>query len=178
MLLRAMQKGDAAAMEELIPLVYGELHRLAVSYMRRERADHTLQPTALINEAFLRLTKDDTPDWQNRAQFIGVAAHIMRRVLVDYARSHRAEARGGDQKKLQLEEGFLPSEERSGEIIALSDALDELAKVNARQAKVVEMRFFGGLSVEEIARLLDIAPRSVKRDWAMARLWLHNEITR
>jgi RNA polymerase sigma-70 factor, ECF subfamily len=177
-LLKAMRDGDQEAMEKLVPLVYAELHRLAAGFMRRERPDHTLQPTALINEAFLRLTKGDAPEWQSRSQFIGVAAHIMRRVLVDHARSHKAGVRGGDRKKLPLEEGILASADQAEEIVALSDALDELAKENPRQAKVVEMRFFGGLSIEEIAALLGIAPRSVKRDWAMARVWLHDQLSR
>jgi RNA polymerase sigma-70 factor (ECF subfamily) len=170
-LLKAMKSGDAAASEKLLPLVYKELHRLAKGYMRRERADHTLQPTALINEAYLRLA-GDTTDWQNHAHFIGVAANVMRRVLVDHARSHNAGMRGGDFQRVEFEEGIAMSRERSGEMLALDDALRELEKVSPRQAKVVELRYFGGLSVEEIGAVMKIAPRSIQRDWALARIWL------
>jgi RNA polymerase sigma factor (TIGR02999 family) len=174
-LLKAMSSGDETAAAKLLPLVYKELHRLASSYMRRERPDHTLQPTALINEAYLRLACDAT-DWQSRGHFIGVAANVMRRVLVDYARAHNAAIRGGGQQKVELEEDLAFSKERSAEMVAVDDALNELEKVNARQAKVVELRYFAGLSVEETAVLLGMAPRSIKRDWAMARLWLYREI--
>jgi len=174
-LLKAMTSGDQSAAERLLPLVYAELHRLATSYMRRERQDHTLQPTALINEAYLRLAKGDL-DWQNREHFIGVAANVMRRVLVDYARAHRAEMRGGELKRVELEEGLAISEERTDEMLALDEALNRLSATNQRQAKVVELRYFGGLSVEQIAGVLAVAPRSVKRDWALARIWLFNEL--
>ena len=170
-LLKAMKGGDAAASEKLLPLVYRELHRLAKGYMRRERPDHTLQPTALINEAYLRLAGDST-DWQNHAHFIGVAANVMRRVLVDHARSHNAGMRGGDLRRVEFEEGIAMSMERSSELLALEDALRELEKVSPRQAKVVELRYFGGLSVEEIGAVMKIAPRSIQRDWALARIWL------
>ena len=171
LLLNAMRGGDPAAGERLLPLIYNELHRLAASYMRRERAGHTLQPTALINETYLRLTGDRV-DWQNREHFIGVAANIMRRVLVDHARAHKAGRRGGNLQRVELEEGVAVSEERSGEMLALHDALDELEKVSPRQAKIVEMRYFGGLSVEQIAAVLQMSPRSVEREWAAARVWL------
>lgn len=174
-LLKAMKSGDPSAMERLLPLVYSELHRLAASYMRRERQDHTLQPTALINEAYLRLAGEDL-DWQNREHFFGVAAHVMRRVLVDYARAHKAQRRGGDLKRVELEEGLAISDERTEEMLALDEALNRLTEVNPRQAKVVELRYFGGLSVEQIAAVLEIATRSVKRDWALARIWLFNEL--
>jgi len=175
LLLRAMKNGDQAAAEKLLPLVYKELHRLAKSYMRRERADHTLQPTALIHEAYLRLAHDDV-DWQSRQHFIGVAANVMRRVLVDHARAHNAEMRGGGLERVELEERLAISKERSSEVIALHDALNSLEALNPRRAKVVELRYFGGLSVEEIAAVLDMSPRSVKRDWALARPWLFKEI--
>jgi RNA polymerase sigma factor (TIGR02999 family) len=175
-LLKAMKSGDPSAAELLLPLVYAELHRLAASYMRRERQDHTLQPTALINEAYLRLARGDL-DWQNREHFIGVAANVMRRVLVDYARAHKAKIRGGELKRVELEEGLAISEERTEEMLALDEALNRLTEVNPRQAKVVELRYFGGLSVEQIAGVLAIAPRSVKRDWALARIWLFNELS-
>jgi RNA polymerase sigma factor (TIGR02999 family) len=171
LLLNAMQNGDPTATEKLLPLVYTELHRLAASYMGRERAGHTLQPTALINETYLRLT-GDTINWQNRAHFIGVAANIMRRVLVDHARAHKAGMRGGNLQRVELEEGLAITKERSSEMLVLDDALHELEKVNPRQAKVVEMRYFAGLSVEEIAAILQIGPRSVEREWASARVWL------
>jgi RNA polymerase sigma-70 factor, ECF subfamily len=174
-LLKAMKGGDAAASEKLLPLVYKELHRLAKGYMRRERPDHTLQPTALINEAYLRLAGDST-DWQNHAHFIGVAANVMRRVLVDHARSHNAGMRGGDLQRVEFEEGIAISRERSSELLALDDALLELEKVSPRQAKVVELRYFGGLSVEEIGAVMNIAPRSIQRDWALARVWLFERV--
>ena len=174
-LLRAMQSGDPTASEKLLPLVYNELHRLAKSYMRRERPNHTLQPTALINETYLRLT-GDTINWQNRAHFVGVAANIMRRVLVDHARAHKAGIRGGNLQRVEFEEGIAISKERSNEMLQLDDALNKLEEVNPRQAKVVELRYFGGLSVEEIAAILNIGPRSVEREWASARVWLFERI--
>jgi len=176
-LLKAMQNGDSAAGEKLFAALYDELHRLARGYMRRERADHTLQPTALINEAFVRLAQN-TPELSSRAHFVAVAATVMRRVLVDHARNRGAGIRGGGQQKFQLDENVVFSDERPRDILALNDGLDQLERVNARQARVVELRFFGGLSVEEIAGVLGIAPRSVKRDWALARVWLHKEIGR
>jgi RNA polymerase sigma-70 factor (ECF subfamily) len=171
LLLKAMQSGDPTANEKLLPLVYNELHRLAETYMGRERPGHTLQPTALIHETYLRLT-GDTIHWQNRAHFIGVAANIMRRVLVDHARAHKAAIRGGNLQRVEFEEGLAISKERSNEMLALDDALSELEEVNPRQAKVVELRYFAGLSVEEIAAILKIGPRSVEREWASARVWL------
>jgi RNA polymerase sigma-70 factor, ECF subfamily len=174
-LLKAMRAGDGNAENDLLPLVYQELHRLAQSYMRRERPDHTLQPTALIHEAYLRLAGQDV-DWKNREHFIGVAAHVMRRVLVDHARAHRASVRGGDRKRVDLEEGVAVSAERSDEVLLVDAALERLAKTNLRQARVVEMRYFGGLSMEEIAAVLSISLRSAKRDWSLARIWLFQEI--
>lgn len=174
-LLRAMKSGDGTASEKLLPLVYAELHRLARSYMRRERADHTLQPTALINEAYLRLAHDDI-DWQNRQHFIAVAATVMRRVLVDHARYHDAEMRGGDLQRVELDDVLAISPERSKEVLAVDEALSTLQTVNPRQAQVVELRYFGGLSIEEVASALNISPRSVKRDWMQARRWLFKEV--
>jgi RNA polymerase sigma-70 factor, ECF subfamily len=174
-LLRAMRAGDATAEESLIPLVYQELHRLAQSYMRRERPDHTLQPTALIHEAYMRLAGEDV-DWKNREHFIGVAAHVMRRVLVDHARAHRAEMRGGDRRRVELDEGLAVAAERSDEVLLVDGALERLAKRNQRQARVVELRYFGGLSMEEIAAMLSISLRSAKRDWSLARIWLFQEL--
>jgi RNA polymerase sigma-70 factor, ECF subfamily len=174
-LLKAMNRGDSKAADSLLPLVYRELHRLAKSYMRHERPDHTLQATALINEAYMRLIKDEA-DWNNREHFIGMAVHVMRRVLVDYARSHQAQCRSGNLKKVELNEGLAISPERLEEVAALDEALKRLAEKSARQAQVVELRYFGGLSVEQIAAHLGIAPRSVKRDWSLARIWLFKEL--
>lgn len=174
-LLNAMKHGDAKAADRLLPLIYGELHRLAKSYMRRERPEHTLQATALINEAYLRLVQHGA-DWHNREHFIGAAAQVMRRVLVDYARSHRAQCRAGNLKKVELNEELAISPERLDEVTALDEALKRLAEENPRQAQVVELRYFGGLSVEEIAAHLGIAPRSVKRDWSPAKIWLFKEL--
>jgi RNA polymerase sigma factor (TIGR02999 family) len=174
-LLEAMHDGDPGAAERLLPLVYAELHRLAKAYMRRERPDHTLQATALINEAYLRLLGDDI-DWKNRAHFIGLAAHVMRRVLVDYARAHKADRRAGGLQRVELRDDLALSPERLDEVTLLDDAMTRLAAHNPRQAHVVELRYFGGLSVEQIAELLDIAPRSVKRDWSLARIWLARDL--
>ena len=175
LLLRAMKGGDNSAADRLLPLVYNELHRLAKSYMRRERADHTLQPTALINEAYVRLAGANV-DWQSRQHFIGVAANIMRRVLVDHARAHNAGIRGGGLQYVAIEEGGAVSPERSMDLLALDDALEKLEKLNPRQAKIVELRYFAGLSVEQVGGLLSISVRSVKRDWALARIWLLSEL--
>ena|SRR5579859_6337612 len=171
LLLKAMKNGDESASEKLLPLVYSELHRLARSYMRRERPDHTLQPTALINEAYLRLARDNI-DWQSRQHFIGVAANVMRRLLVDHARAHNAARRSGGGDRVELGEGLMVSIERSAEVLALHDALTGLEAVDPRQAKVVELRYFGGFSVGEIGDILEMSPRSVKRHWALARIWL------
>jgi RNA polymerase sigma-70 factor, ECF subfamily len=171
LLLRAMKKGDESAAEKLLPLVYNELHRLAKSYMQHERPDHTLQPTALINEAYLRLAREDV-DWQNRQHFIGFAANVMRHLLVDHARAHNAQMRAGGLERVEIEEGLMISSERSKEVIALHDALTQLEGVDPLQAKVVELRYFGGFSVEEIGEMLEMSPRSVKRHWALARIWL------
>ncbi len=170
-LLKAMHGGDSRAAEHLLPLVYNELHRLAQAYMRRERPDHTLQATALINEAYLRLIGEDI-DWNSRAHFIGLAAHVMRQVLVDYARAHSAQRRAGGLQRVEMEDGLAIAPERLDEVVWLDDALHRLAAENARQAQVVELRYFGGLSVEEIAGILEVSPRSVKRDWSLARIWL------
>lgn len=170
-LLHALRQGDRAAGEKLLPLVYSELHRLARSYMRRERQNHTLQPTALINEAYLRLAHAPV-EWQNRAHFIGVAANAMRRILVDHARAHMAAARGGEFQQVEWTEALGLPAERSGELLALDDALNQLEKLNPRQAKIIELRYIGGLSFEEAAAVLEISPRTAKRDWALARLWL------
>jgi RNA polymerase sigma factor (TIGR02999 family) len=174
-LLKAMANGDEKAAENLLPLVYAELHRLARSYMRRERPDHTLQATALINEAYMRLAGQDA-DWKNREHFIGVAAQVMRRVLVDYARQHKAEQRGGGLNRVALHDDLALSAAKLDEVAELDEALKLLEIENPRQARVVELRYFGGLSVEQTASFLGIAPRSVKRDWALARVWLYRQL--
>jgi RNA polymerase sigma factor (TIGR02999 family) len=174
-LLEAMANGDPKASESLLPLVYGELHRLAKSYMRRERPGHTLQATALINEAYLRLVREHT-NWNSREHFIGVAANVMRRVLVDYARAHRAEQRGGGLKRVELQDDLAISAGKLDEVEQLDEALELLEKEHPRQAKVVELRYFGGLSVEQIASLTGFSPRSVKRDWSLARIWLYRQL--
>ena len=174
-LLKAMHDGDSGAAENLLPLVYAELHRIAAAYMRRERDGHTLQATALINEAYLRLVGEDI-EWTNRAHFIGLAAHVMRRVLVDYARQHNAERRAGGLKRVEMEDNLAVSPERLDEVLFIDEAMAKLAANNPRQARVVELRYFGGLSVEQIAEILNVAPRSVKRDWALARIFLFREL--
>lgn len=174
-LLKAMQRGESGAAERLLPLVYAELHRLAKSYMRKERKDHTLQPTALINEAYLRLAQDST-DWQSRAHFIAIAANVMRRILVDHARSHLAAMRGGKMHRVEWEDVFGLPIERSRELVALDDVLPLLEKENPRQAKVVEMHYHGGFTFKEIGKVLDISARTAKRDWEVARGWLFKEI--
>jgi RNA polymerase sigma factor (TIGR02999 family) len=174
-LLKAMNAGDAAAGEQLLPLVYKELHRIAEAYMRRERPDHTLQATALIHEAYLRLVGEDI-DFEDRGHFIGVAAHVMRRVLVDYARQHNAERRAGGLQRVEMEDNLAISPERLDEVLFLDRAMEKLKEKSPRQAQVVELKYFGGLSVEQIAAALDVAPRSVKRDWSLARMFLYREL--
>lgn len=174
-LLKAMHNGDQAAADRLLPLVYSELHRLAQAYMRRERPDHTLQATALINEAYVRLAGEDI-DWTNRAHFIGLAAHVMRQVLVDYARRHHAERRAGGLQRVEMNDDLAVSPDRLDEVASIDQALTRLATHNPRQARVVELRYFGGLSVEQIATILQVAPRSVKRDWSLARIFLAREL--
>lgn len=170
-----MHDGDTSAAGRLLPLVYSELHRLAQAYMRRERPDHTLQATAIINEAYLRLAGEDI-DWNSRAHFIGLAAHVMRQVLVDYARQHNAERRAGGLHRVEMEDDLALSPKRIVEVVAIDEALTRLAAQNPRQARVVELRYFGGLSVEQIAQMLEIAPRSVKRDWSLARIALARDL--
>jgi RNA polymerase sigma-70 factor, ECF subfamily len=175
-LLVEVAKGNRAAQEQLVPLVYNELKKLARAYMRRERDDHTLQTTALVHEAYLKLVRQPSPNWQGRSHFFGIAAHVMRRVLIDHARGHLREKRGGAAVVLPLDEALLFSPEHSEELLRLDEALDRLAKVDARQSRIVELRFFGGLSVEETGEYLAISPKTVKRDWAVAKAWLHAEV--
>lgn len=175
-LLIELRAGNRDAEAKLIPLVYDELRRLAAHYMRQERPNHTLQPTALVNEAYLRLTAQPQIKWEDRAHFFGVAARLMRRVLMEYARAHGAQKRGALVHKFSLDEANDFSPERSRELIALDDALKGLEQVSPRQSRVVELRFFGGLSIEETAKVLGTSPRTVKRDWNVARAWLHGEL--
>ena len=178
-ILRRVNEGDASARNELMPLVLDELRRLARHYLRNERPGHTLQPTALINEAYIKLAGMDNADWKSRAQFIGTAAQAMRQILVDYARRRRSAKRGGGQQPADVDdERDSLSNEQSREIEALDDALKSLEKLNPRQARIVELRYFGGLSVEETATALGVAAVTIKRDWAMARAWLEREIER
>lgn len=170
-----MKDGDGSAPGKLLPLVYDELHRLASAFMKRERPGHTLQPTALINEAYMRLAGNNV-DWQSHKHFIAVAATVMHHILVDYARAHNAQMRGGNLQRVELDEGLALSQERSEEILAVDEALAKLQAENPRQAQIVELRYFAGFSVEEVARILDISPRSVKRDWREAKEWLFDEI--
>jgi len=176
-LLQAWSKGDQAALERLLPLVYSELRRMAHSYMRHESAGQTLHTTALINEAYLRLASVDRLGWKDRAHFFAVAAQMMRRILVDAARARGRQKRGVHVKPLNFNEDLDALIERSSELIALDDALHSLAKIDSRKAQVVEMRFFGGLSVEQTAVVLNISPQSVLRDWKLARAWLTREMS-
>lgn len=176
-LLDRINEGDGKAPEELLPLVYGELRRLAHGYLRRERADHTLQATALVHEAYLRLVDWERVSWQNRAHFFAVAAAVMRRILVDHAREKRARKRDFGQK-LSLDEAVsLPNRAvREVDLIGLDDALEKLSKFDKTQSRIVELRFFGGLTIEETAHALKISPATVKREWTIARAWLFREL--
>lgn len=169
--------GDANAPDRLMPFVYDELRRLARSFLSRERDGHTLQPTALVHEAYVRLVDQTRVNWQNRTHFYGIAASMMRRVLIDHARAHAAEKRGGGAIRLSLDDVQVPLEERAASFIALDEALERLAQFDERKCKVVEMRFFGGLSDEEISQVLGVTTRTVLRDWKKARLWLYRELS-
>jgi RNA polymerase sigma-70 factor, ECF subfamily len=171
-LLLQLTDGDHAAVDALLPLIYDELRSLAANYLRRERPDHTLQPTALVHEAYLRMIDQSQVSWQNRAHFFGIAAQMMRRILVDHARAHNAGKRGADFQKLSLDDNIDKAVERSGELIALDEALKELAGVDEQKARIVELRYFGGLSFEETAEALGVSAVTVKRHWRMARAWL------
>jgi RNA polymerase sigma factor (TIGR02999 family) len=161
-----------------MPLVYRELRSLARRYLNKERPDHTLQPTALVHEAYLRLVDQTRADWQNRAQFFGVAAQVMRRVLVDHARARDADRRGGQVLRVSLDEARIAPQERDADLLALDDALNRLAEVDERKSRVVELRFFGGLNVEEAAEVLGVHPATVRRDWTVAKAWLYREISK
>jgi len=176
-LLISWGNGDQAALEKLMPLVYSELRRLASNYLRRERGEHTLQPTALVNEAYLKLVDQRNPKWQNRAHFFGIAAQLMRRILVDHARQHQAAKRGGSsQKRISLTGAEAFAKQPEVDLLALNEALDELAKMDPQQSRIVELKFFGGLSIEEIAEVLGIGHATVERDWKMARAWLRRQL--
>jgi len=175
-LLLAWSNGEKTALESLAPLVYKELHRLAHHYMSRERPDHTLQTSALVNEAYLRLVDQKRVQCQNRAHFFAISAQLMRQILINHAQSRRCLKRGRGARKLSLDKAIIVSKERSEDLLALDDALNELAKVDPRKSKVVELRFFGGLSVEETAEALDVSPVTVMREWRLAKAWLYREL--
>ncbi|HPF37705.1 MAG TPA: sigma-70 family RNA polymerase sigma factor [Phycisphaerae bacterium] len=177
-LLEAASSGNSEAVDQLLPLVYDELRRIASDYLSRERSDHTLQPTALVHEAYLRLVNQRTAGWNDRAQFFGVAAKAMRRILVDRARMHKAAKRGGaSARKLELDEAVASFEERALDLVALDEALKKLAEFDERKARVVELRFFGGLSAPEAAKVLNCPLRTIERDWTTAKAWLRAEIS-
>ncbi len=177
-LLLAWGEGDHAALEQLIPLVHAELRRIARRYMAGERRGHTLQPTALVNEVYLRLVDLERVRWQNRAHFLAVAARLMRRVLIDFARSRGYQKRGGDVERVAFDEALLVDVGRGHDLLALDEALDELARVDSRKSQIVVMRFFGGLSVEEVATVLNVSAATVTRDWKLAKSWLLRQLDR
>jgi RNA polymerase sigma factor (TIGR02999 family) len=176
-LLIRWNQGDSKALEELMPLVYGELRRLAINYLRRERHNHTLQPTALVNEAYLRLVDQRSPNWKNRGQFYGIAAQLMRRILVDHARQRNAEKRGGsNQQKISLTNATGVAGSPDIEVLAVNEALEELAVFDPQQARIVELKFFGGLSIEEVAEVVGVGHATVEREWKLARAWLRRKL--
>ncbi len=176
-LLLDWSNGDEQSLEQLLPIVYQEMRRLAQHYIQQERADHTLQATALVHEAYLRLIDTKNVQWQNRAHFFGVAAQTMRHILVDMARASRAQKRGGGHK-LSLDEAVsLSGEKEDVNLVALDEALTRLADIDPQQSKIIELRYFAGLTIEETAEVLKVSPATVKREWAMARAWLHRELT-
>jgi RNA polymerase sigma factor (TIGR02999 family) len=176
LLLSELQNGTQEAASKLMPLVYNELRRLAKGYMRRERAEHTLQATALVHEAYLKLVKQPSVNWKGRSHFFGIAAQLMRQILIDHARGHLREKRGGAHEVVSLDEALVFTPGQSAELVRVDEALERLAKLDQRQSKIVELRFFGGLSVEQAAEFLGISPKTVKRDWSVAKAWLHGEL--
>ena len=176
-ILHEWSGGDQDAPARLMPLVYHELRRQARGYLARERSEHTLQPTALVHEAYLRLVDQTRISWQNRAHFFGIAANMMRRILVDHARAHASQKRGGAAERLSIDDLQIPLEQRAADLIALDEALEKLVGFDERKAKIVELRFFGGLTDEEIAEVLGVSSRTVLRDWKTARLWLYRELS-
>ena len=176
-LLVAWRDGQQEALDQLMPLIYQELKQLARGYLRGERSDHTLQPTALIHEAYIRLADQSLPQWQNRTHFYGIAARVMRQILVDHARRHHASKRGSDQQRVPLEEAIVFTEDRAADVVALDDALKELATFDERKCRVIELRFFGGLSLEETAEALGISVATVGRELRLASAWLHRQMS-
>ena len=176
-LLHAWTEGAPEALEKLIPVVYDELHRLAQRYMAHERPGHTLQASAVVNEAYIRLADVKRMSWQNRAQFFGVSAQLMRRILVDFARRRRSSKRGGEAEAVSLDEALVVSKERRADLVALDEALNALAAIDPRRSRVVELRFFGGLTVEETAAVLKVSPETVMHDWKLAKAWLTREMS-
>jgi RNA polymerase sigma factor (TIGR02999 family) len=176
-LLVRWRDGDREALEALMPLVYNELRRLAHHYLRQERSDHTLQSTALVHEAYLRLAGQNPPHWQNRAHFFGIAAHIMRQILVEYARGRSAAKRGGSACRLTLDEAVALPRQMDVDVVELDKALTGLAELDAQQSRIVELRFFAGLTIEDTSEVLGISPATVKRDWVTARAWLYRAMT-
>ena len=177
-LLVEWSNGDKAALDRLMPLVHAELRRLAHRYMSRERPGHTLQTTALVNEAYVRLVNREDVHWQNRAHFFAIAAELMRTILVDHARSHAYAKRGGGAQKIELDEAMIVSQERAAEVVAIDDVLKELAKFDPQQSRIVELRFFGGLTIEETAEVLGLSPATIKREWSTAKAWLYHELAK
>jgi RNA polymerase sigma factor (TIGR02999 family) len=177
-LLGQMKAGDRGAAERLMPLVYGQFRALAAQYLRKERGNHTLQPTALVNEAYLKLLDQSRVQWQGRTHFFAVGAQAMRRILVDHARRRQRLKHGGQRARVTLDEGIALSPDRDQDVLALDEALVKLAELDERQAKVVELRFFAGLTVDEVADVLDVSKRTVEGDWTMARAWLHRELSK
>lgn len=178
-MLIELTDGNTEVVNQILPHIYDELRKLASSYLRRERSDHTLQPTALVHEAYMKLIDQKKVRWQNRAHFFGIAAQVMRRILLDHARKHKADKRGGEAEKLPLEEEILVvSHEKSAELIALDDALEALAAIDPQKAKIVELRYFGGLSIEETAEVMGVSVPTINRQWRMAKAWLYGQIAR
>jgi RNA polymerase sigma-70 factor (ECF subfamily) len=177
-LLERWSHGDEEALAQLMPLVYDELHRLAGAYLRRERGDHTLQPTALVNEAYLKLVRQRNIQWQNRAQFFGVAAQLMRRILVDHARANYAAKRGGDRVNISLKNIGAFGTQPAADVLALHDVLNRLAEIDPDQSRIVELRFFGGLTIEEAAEVMQVSHSTVEREWKIAKAWLKRELTK
>jgi RNA polymerase sigma-70 factor (ECF subfamily) len=177
-LLVEWSNGDKSALDKLMPLIYEELKRLAHHYMSRERPGHTLQTTAVVNEAYMRLINRKSIHWQNRAHFFAIAAQSMRSILVDHARSHAYAKRGGGAHKITLDEAMIVSQQKAAEVLALDDALKELAALDPQQTRVVELRFFGGLTIEETAEVLHLSPATIKREWQTAKAWLYHELAK
>lgn len=175
--LTELREGNQEGANRLMPLIYSELHRMAASYMRRERPGHTLQATALVNEVYLRLAGGESIPWQNRAHFLAIAAHAMREVLLDYARHHSAGKRGGkDAQKVEIDAELLGTSPKIENVIAIDEALQRLARTDPRQCRLIELRFFAGLNVEEAAEVMDVSPATIKREWRSAKAWLHREL--